>query len=154
MMEIKGPAWNPVGETVWLYPEDNAGLKYKVLFCSPHESRLELVSPSGLRVRKVQVTTGRDDTRGIIFWTETAQLGNIPFYFDGATMGIMFSNTITLSAGHAIYIDLPAHTDVRNLDWRGCYWHSLKGYGADEQQVHMGDIGTYIGGPRLHSDHS
>jgi hypothetical protein len=152
LKEIKGPSWNPVGETVWLYPGGKAGLRFRVLSSSPTDSRLELVSPSGLVPRKVQVTTRLDESDGSVWWTETACLGYIPFYFDGNTMGIVYSKEVTINTGQAIYIDLPPDTDISNLDWSGVYRHWRPEYGS--QQVHMGTVGTYSRGPRLQSDHS
>jgi hypothetical protein len=150
LKETKGAYWNPVGETVWLYPGGKAGLKYKVISSSSRESRLSLVSPSGLRIRKVRVAMRRDTKTGTDWWTETADLGNIGFYFDGESMDIVFTTAVTIQAGQAIHIDLPSDTDIENLDWFGCYQHWGTG---TRQHVFLGTAGTYTRGPRLQSDH-
>jgi hypothetical protein len=128
-------------------------LKYRVLSLSSRESRLELANSSRLPLRKVQVNIRPDPNAGVDWWTQIAQLGSIPFHFDGETMDIVFTTTVTLRAGEAIYIDLPPDTDIANVDCRACYQHWIPGPGSPTQQVAMGIAGAYSRGPRLQSDH-
>jgi hypothetical protein len=154
MKEVEGSSWSPVGQPVWLYPAGKWGLKYKVLSSSPYGSRLELASPSGLRIRTVQVSLSPlTDFHDRSWWTETAYLQTIPFYFDGATMGIVFQFPVTIGAGQAIYIDLPTDRDIENLDSCGYHSHWV-GESDRRDHVHMNDYDAFSRGPRLHSDHS
>jgi hypothetical protein len=67
-------------------------------------------------------------------------------------MGIVFRNAVSLAENEAIYIDLPADTDIFNLDGCGDYFHWVPGTGS-ATQVAMGEVGTYTRGPGLAMDH-
>jgi hypothetical protein len=126
---------------VWIYPIGKAGLEYQVLSCNPQESRLSLVTPSRLRIRKVRITVKHNKKTNVEIWREGWTVHDIPFYFDGASMGIVFTKAVNIHAGQAILIDLPPHTEVLNLLW-SC------------QQDFMGDVGTSTRGLRWHMDHN
>jgi hypothetical protein len=141
-----------VGEKVWLYPGGKAGLQYEVTAWSPYESRLSLVKPSDMEIRKVQVTIRWDSIAEINWWTVIEELDDIDFYFDGATMGIVFTTPVKIEAGQAIYIDVPDGTDIENIDWCGSYTHWTNREPPNE--VVMNEVGTHTRGPRLQSDHA
>jgi hypothetical protein len=157
MKEVSSGLWSPVGTEVWLYPKGDDsrtrdGLKFKVLSDTPGDSRLTLVSPVGLRVRKVRVSKYVDRANpSITTFHEMARLGNIPFYFDGRTMGIVFSQPVPLASNEAIYIDLPRDTDIENISGCGTYGHWLDNFRPS--QVFMSESGAYSRGPRLFSEH-
>jgi hypothetical protein len=152
LKESKGWGWDPVGQTVWLYPGGKSGLKYYVLSSSPLESRLTLFNCAGLQIhtfgkRRKIIQSGR--TSQVIEQNEVLQ--NIPFYFDGDTMGIVFKDPVSLRAGQAIHINLPVDTDIENLSHCAYFMYSEQG---PRQRVYLTEVGTYTRGPRLQSDHS
>jgi hypothetical protein len=175
MKETNSLREDPIGDVVWLYPGGSGGLKFRILSLSPRDTRLELAVPSSMRIRKTQVARTTSVCQwntnvSVITWTETRGLGDIPFYFDGDTMGIVFKDTVTLGDGEAIYIDMPDDTRVENLPGCGSYRMWFQPYDwTDDWKIykfdmppacpspphaHLGNPGTYNRGPRLQSDHA
>jgi hypothetical protein len=147
MIEVrqrKGITDDLVGKIVKLYPNRGSELKYRVLSYSPFDSRLELVVPTGLNIWMVSVTWDGDTAINEI------SCQNIPFYINGDTMGIVFTQSISLDTVKCIEINFPAGTDISNLTYCGYYerWRDNK----RPHQVILRRSGTYNRGPRIEGD--
>jgi hypothetical protein len=144
----KGRAPDPVGQHVRIHPGQKAGLTYKVEASSATDFRLQLVSPSGLRVRKFEVSIRKTNPPGKV-GSPIKELGNIEFYLDGDTMGIVFRSSVTLVSGQAIYIDLPEGIDFANLD--GCPYYQVLLCENLPRWAVLRETGTHTRGPRVQS---
>jgi hypothetical protein len=151
LKQVKEPDWNPVDQCYWFYPEGMSGMQFRVLASTSRESRLELCHPTGLRIRKVCVSRSADPDGKTIWHHERYSMGDIPFYFDGQTMGIVFESTITVADDEEIRLELPPNTEFRNTD--NCGWYHHWTHNGEPNELVMSKAGVYTRGPRLRADH-
>jgi hypothetical protein len=148
LLKTKSPS---VGDTVWLYPGDKAAIKYRVLSLSSGDTRLELAEQGSLTITKKKVTK-TVKTGFSSWWIQGDSVENIPFYFDGSTMGIVFTKAVTVHEHEAIYLFLPLDTTIADVGGVE-YAHLLDETRALSRWANMGEAGTYSRGPRLESNH-